>query len=205
MFGFADFSALRTCVAQDWTPTIGDPEITGWLTVLSYLLSLVLAVLVLRRNPAGLARGLWITIAGLLAFLALNKQLDLQTALTATGRCAARVQGWYDERFWVQLGFIGVLIAVTLVVLIVALRSLRGRMARNGLALIGLTVLCGFVLVRAVGFHHVDQLISMDFASIKFNFLFENAGLLLIDLNALLLLRRSNTPRHHAQVRPSRP
>ena len=63
-------------------------------------------------------------------------------------------------------------------------------MLKNGLALIGLAVLCGFVLVRAVGFHHVDMLLSMDFANFQFNFWFENAGLLLIAINALMLLRR---------------
>ena len=56
--------------------------------------------------------------------------------------------------------------------------------------LLGLAVLCGFVLVRAVGFHHVDRLISADFANIKYNFWFENAGLWLIAINALMLLRR---------------
>ena len=30
-------AGLWTCVSQDWTPQIGDPEATGWLTVLAYL------------------------------------------------------------------------------------------------------------------------------------------------------------------------
>ena len=77
------------------------------------------------------------------------------------------------------------LILLVVLVLTVALRSLRGRLRMNGLALLGLAVLCGFVLVRAVGFHHVDQLISMDFARLPFNFWFENAGLFLIAVNAL--------------------
>ena len=58
------------------------------------------------------------------------------------------------------------------------------------LALIGLAVLCGCVLVRAVGFGHVDRLINMDFANVRFNFWFENSGLLLIAVNAIWLLRR---------------
>ncbi len=189
-FGFSSFAALRACIARDWTPQIGDPEITGWLTVLSYLVCLFLAVKVLRRRPAGAARGLWLAIAGLMAFLALNKQLDLQTALTATGRCMARAQGWYDNRYLVQLAFIAGLVLGVVLALIWATKAVRGHMRRNGLALLGLAVLCGFVLVRAVGFHHVDMLISMDFANLKFNFWFENAGLVLIAINALLLLRR---------------
>ena len=189
-FGFASLSALRACIARDWTPQIGDPQITGWLTVLSYLTCLVLAVMVLRRRPAGAARGLWLAIAALMAFLGLNKQLDLQTALTATGRCMAHAQGWYDNRWMVQIAFIAGLLLGVVLALVWATKSLRGQMRRNGTALLGLAVLCGFVLVRAVGFHHMDRLISMDFASISFNFWFENAGLLLIAINALMLLRR---------------
>ncbi|WP_199259201.1 hypothetical protein [Paracoccus binzhouensis] len=189
-FGFSSFAALCACIARDWTPQIGDPEITGWLTVLSYLLCLFLAVKVLRRRPAGAARGLWLAIAGLMAALAVNKQLDLQTALTATGRCMARAQGWYDSRYLVQLAFIAGLVLGVAVALLWATKALRGQMRRNGLALLGLAVLCGFVLVRAVGFHHVDRLLSLDFANLAFNFWFENAGLFLIAVNALLLLRR---------------
>ncbi|KGJ02588.1 hypothetical protein SAMN04487972_10998 [Paracoccus halophilus] len=188
--GFSDPAALRACIARDWTPRIGDPEITGWVTVIAYLVCLALAVQVLRRRPEGAARGLWLAIAGLTAFLGLNKQLDLQTALTATGRCMAHAQGWYEQRYVVQLAFIAGLVLGVAITLIWARKRLRGQMRRNGLALSGVTVLCGFVLVRAVGFHGVDSLISMDFANIEFNFWFENAGLVLIAINAIWLLRR---------------
>lgn len=189
-FGFSDPAALRACIARDWTPTIGDPEITGWLTVISYVICLVLALMVLRRRPARAARGLWLAIALLMAFLAVNKQLDLQTALTATGRCMARAQGWYDHRQIVQLAFIAGLVSGVVLAWLWARRALRGQMRGNRLALAGLAILCGFVLVRAVGFGHVDSLISMDFAKIRFNFWFENSGLVLIALNAVWLLRR---------------
>lgn len=190
LFGFSSFAALRACIARDWTPQIGDPEITGWLTVLSYLVCLFLAVKVLHCRPAGAARGLWLAIAGLMAFLALNKQLDLQTALIVTGRCMARAQGWYDKRQLVQLAFIAGMVLGMVIALSWTTKALRGHRRRNGLALLGLVVLCGFVLVRAVSFHHVDRLINAEFANIKYNFWFENAGPLLIAINALLLLRR---------------
>lgn len=204
MFAIPDLSDLRECISRDWSPTIGDPEITGWLTVISYVICLALAVLVLRRRPEGAARGLWGAIAGIVAFLAVNKQIDLQTALTATGRCLSHAQGWYEQRWVVQIAFILLFALAVLLALTAAFRSLRGQLRWNGLALVGLAVLCGFVLVRAVGFHHIDYLINRDFANIEFNFLFENAGLLLIDLNALLLLRRGSTPRR-AGVRRSLP
>lgn len=156
MFGFVDFFVLWICVVQDWIFIIGDFEIIGWLMVLFYLLSFVLVVLVLCCNFVGLVCGFWIIIVGLLVFLVLNKQFDLQIVLIVMGCCVVWVQGWYDECFWVQFGFIGVLIVVMLVVLIVVLWLLWGCMVRNGLVLIGLIVLCGFVLVCVVGFYYVD-------------------------------------------------
>lgn len=204
MFGFTSFAGLKACIALQWSPGIGDPDITGWLTVLSYLVCFALALAVSMRNPPGTARGLWLTLVPVLGFLAVNKQLDLQTALTATGRCMAQADGWYDNRWIVQIAFILGLILIVLLALMLALRSLRGRLHSNGLAMLGATVLCGFVLVRAVGFHHVDSLINMNFARIRFNFWFENTGLVLIALNALLLLRQGS-PRRSPQVRQSRP
>ncbi|TWI34522.1 hypothetical protein [Paracoccus sulfuroxidans] len=191
MLSVSDLAGLRACIARDWTPQIGDPEITGWLTVVSYLICFVLACLVVARRPAKAAYGLWVVLAVLMLALAANKQLDLQTALTATGRCLAHAQGWYDNRQTVQVVFIlGLLLAVS-VALVTTLIALRRKLRWNGLALVGLGVLSAFVMVRAVGFHHVDMLINRDFANIKFNFLFENAGLLLIAVNALMLLRRT--------------
>ena len=67
----------------------------------------------------------------------------------------------------------------------------RRNLRRNGLALVGLAILGGFVMIRAVGFHHFDQLIGLRKFGISANYMLENTGLLLIALNAVTLLRRS--------------
>lgn len=215
MFGFSSPAALHACVAAGWSPGIGDPDAAGWLTVGSYGLCLCIAIAVLWRGPAGAARGLWGAIAVLMAVLGVNKQLDLQSALTAAGRCLARIQGWYEARGEVQLAFILGLLVAAGMSLGWAAGRLRGRLSSNGAALLGLAVLSAFVLVRAVGFHHVDRLISMDLGRLRCNFLFENAGLALIALNGAWLLRaprpgsgpgdgRGPAPRPSG-FRPSRP
>lgn len=178
---------LTGCVSAHWSPEIGDPNVTGWLTVASYLICCVLAFSVWRR---GTDRGFWGLITLLMLALAINKQLDLQTALTVTGKCLAKAQGWYAERRIVQEIFIvGVLVTV-LIGLVIGAIALRNRLRRNGLALVGLAILSGFVVIRAVSFHHVDQLIGMRQFGISTNFILENAGLVLIAINALTILRR---------------
>lgn len=182
-------SWLIDCVSARWTPQIGDPTATGWLTVLIYGLGTVMTFLAWRRLPKGQGRGFWAVVTLILAFLAVNKQLDLQSAVTMTGKCLARAQGWYDHRRLVQLAFIaGVLLALA-VGLLAGLRSLRGQMRRNAVALTGLAVLCAFVAIRALSFHHVDRLIGLRDHGISVNFLLENSGLALIVLNAAALLR----------------
>ena len=187
-------SEIVTCVAGRWSPRIGDPNLTGWLTVAAYLMTALLALAVWRRLKGRAGRVFWALLTVLLILLAANKQLDLQSALTATGKCLARAQGWYGSRRIVQAGFIVALLAALVVGLAVAARTLRGSLARNALALSGLAIVFGFVMVRAVSFHHVDYLIGSHSLGVSNNFLFENAGLLLIALNALVLLRRPARP-----------
>lgn len=185
---------LWACMARDWRPQIGDPEITGWLTVLLYLAAFALSAAVARQYRGTQGNGFWIGVAGLLLILAVNKQLDLQTALTAFGRCLSHSQGWWEYRRPVQLGFILVLLAGMVWAMRRVVAQMNRRLVRrNRLALAGLGVLCAFVLMRAVGFHFVDILIGARIAGIPLNFIFENIGLILIAINALGLLRR--TPR----------
>lgn len=151
---------LFTCVSHDWGPGIGDPDFDGWLGVALYGLAALMAVLLIRRDrfPGNWrlrSRVLWGLVAMLMAFLALNKQLDLQTLLIAGGRCVARANGWYEDRRLLQRDFI-IALAVWIVLsgwLMIWL--LRGAVHRNRLLLSGLGVVLAFVLVRAMHFFHV--------------------------------------------------
>lgn len=191
---------LRSCVARQWSPQIGDPELTGWVTVLAYAVAALLSGLVWRRLADDPLRIFWGVLVVLLAFLAVNKQLDLQTVLTEAGKCLSRAQGWYDDRRVVQVAFIGTLLIVLLMAMGILLAVLRGRLAQNALAMTGLILVLGFVMVRAVSIHLVDQLIGSSSLGISNNFLFENAGLVLISVNAVLLLRHA---RNGSRVRPT--
>ncbi len=189
MFDGLDPAALVACTGARWSPRIGDPTLWGWLTVAAYAACAVLAVAVARRQP-GRARAFWAAVALAMALLAVNKQLDLQILLTAVGRCIAQAQGWYEQRRSVQREFVLVLLALTGVALALAAGLMRRHLRQNGLALAGLVLVAGFVAIRAAGFYHVDALVHTGFHSVRANFLLENAGLLLIALNALALLRR---------------
>ena len=190
MFQGIDLASLQSCVFDRWSPSLGDPTVAGWLTVAAYAACAVLAALVLQRRVAGRAPLFWLLICLAMAFLAVNKQLDLQSLLTAIGRCVARLQGWYGERRAFQRHFIEGLLVVIALMLALGLYLLRRDLRRNGLALLGLVVVAGFVAIRAVGFHHVDAMLNLRVQNLRYNVIFELSGLTLIALNALWLLRR---------------
>lgn len=183
-------SELQACVLQRWSPQIGDPGATGWLTVMSYAVCALLALAVWRRLKGQRGRVFWAILALLLAALAINKQLDLQSALTAAGKCLARAQGWYGQRRAMQALFIVLVAGGALALLLGLTVSLWGRLRRNLMAAAGLTLVLNYVVVRAASFHHFDRLIGARPFGVTNNFLFENIGLALIAVNAIWLLWR---------------
>lgn len=150
---------LLDCAATRWQPAIGDPTWQGWATV---VLCAVVALLALRKAGQGdfpaVSRGrervFWTAAALAMAVLAVNKQLDLQSALTALGRCAAKAQGWYQQRRIVQVEFLMVLAVMGLSSLGLMLRLLRGTLRRTALPIVGLVFVLCFVLMCAVDFHY---------------------------------------------------
>ncbi|WP_414899067.1 isopropylmalate isomerase [Rhodovulum sp. YEN HP10] len=184
---------IHSCLFGTWQPGIGDPTWQGWVTVAVYLAVAALALRAASRGvfPAPSARReriFWSLVALVLLLLAINKQLDLQSALTAAGRCLARLQGWYGQRRAVQTEFIVAIGALSLLSLAGLLWLLRGTLRRSAPAIVGLCFVSGFVLIRAAGFHHVDHLLGMPtLLSVRANMVLELTGPLLIAAAALAL------------------
>ena len=178
---------LINCVFADWSPTLGDPTVMGWLTVACYVAATALAVAVFVRQ-AGRQRIFWLGLSVLLLALAVNKQLDLQSAFTAAGRCLAKAQGWYDERHAVQVRFIVIIAGASLFFACVIAWLMRHELVQIWLGLAGLSVLLAFIVIRAAGFHHFDQFIGYQIAGMQMNWLLELGGIAAISLNALYLL-----------------
>lgn len=173
-----------------WRPAIGDPSLMGWLTVFAYGLTAFAAWLASRRagHAPGLAsgsRGLWLLVATLMAFLCLNKQLDLQSLATDIGRVIAWHQGWYQERReyqrWFVLGAFAASGLITLLLLIV----FRKFWVRHLLLGFGLAFLLTFIVVRAISFHHVDAILKHEFGGMRMNWILELGGIALVFTAAL--------------------
>ncbi len=170
-----------------WSPVIGDPTPVGWMTVLAYAATALLAAsawaLSVRRRGRP---GIWPLATAALVGLGINKQLDLQTLIVSIGRRIAMAQGWYEDRAGVQIVFIAVLVVVAAIAC-----AQVGRWARHGTrwerqALAGLVVLATFVVIRAASFHHVDSLLGVHLKGLRVNQLLELGGIALIAAPALM-------------------
>ena len=120
---------------------------------------------------------LWLGLGAMLAFLGVNKQLDLQTLFTEIGRLVAHSQGWYGERRGVQAMFIFLLLFAGWWALRSVLALGRGRMREVRFALLGAIFLVCFVAIRAASFHHVDELIGTDLLGVDLNAWLELGGI----------------------------
>jgi hypothetical protein len=190
------WSQTLACTRAEWSAGIGDPHFMGWVTVMAYAACALAAAILTIRNPfqgpnAWRERVFWGGLTGVMAFLAVNKQLDLQTLMTVIGRCHAQIEGWYDDRAGVQRGFIRALALAAVLTAAGIAWFLRASLRRNSLAVLGFAFVLGFVVIRAVGFHDVDELINTEVMTVRVNWILELSGLVLILLAALPRVNRA--------------
>ena len=173
-----------------WRPEIGDPSTMGWITVAAYAFAAftcVLAAIRTGRSP-GTARGsraLWSLVALLMAFLCVNKQLDLQSLLTDIGRVLAWRQGWYEDRREFQKLFIIALLGFSLASAAFLLLRCHAFWKRHLLLAVGLVFLGTFIAVRAVSFHHFDSFLKWSPGGVRMNWLLELSGIAIVWISAL--------------------
>lgn len=161
----------------------------GWLITAAYAATVIACWRAARLadTPQGRAGGVrrqWMLMTALMGLLCLNKQLDLQSLLTQIGRVTAQNQGWYSERRDVQkavvLGTLGVSLSSAAFVLF----RFRHFWIRNALLFAGLALLCTFIAVRAISFHHVDTQLRTHFIGDALNRVLELSGIALVWLAA---------------------
>ncbi len=178
--------AVALTSGAEWHPGIGDPTIVGWLTVLAYAAATVVCVRRIAREERGSSRRLfWGILAIIMVLLGINKQLDLQTWLTITGRKLAQSEGWYERRRTFQFWFI-VAVATGGLMGFTALRRLVQEHGSDlRLPLFGTLLVTSFVVIRAASFHHIDEFLRSPVADFKMNWLLELGGIGIIILGAL--------------------
>ncbi|HXS18267.1 MAG TPA: hypothetical protein VN764_13810 [Polyangiaceae bacterium] len=188
----------------------------GWFTAASYFVTSWLCLKCVGREKSGPTRSLvatlpalyrvvrkhwpavphrarrasiWAALGVLYFLLGVNKQLDLQSALTEAGRIVAWWGGWYEYRRLVQAAFILAILIATVLTGSVFLKYVRAELSHFALPLCGVLVTVSFVLIRAASFHHMDLLIRSAILGVRVNWVLELGGISLVALGATMRLR----------------
>ncbi|WP_131655679.1 hypothetical protein [Methylocucumis oryzae] len=109
--------------------------------------------------------------------LGINKQMDLQSLLTAVARYFAKEQGWYEQRRQFQLLFIKSVLASATLTIVFLIWYMRDALKNNALAICGICFLAAFIAIRASSFHHVDIFINTTVLNVRFNWIMELSGI----------------------------
>lgn len=165
-----------------WYAGIGDPTFLGWLTVFAYFVSAFLCLLCAKKISSD--KLWWYFLAIMMLLLGINKQLDLQSWLTITGKQIAQAQGWYEQRRQVQALFIACIVSIFICFSVVASQIIQFDKPNYWLSLLGFLFLGSFVVIRAVSFHGIDHFLGFSLVGLKMNWLLELTGIGAICLSA---------------------
>jgi hypothetical protein len=190
----------------DWRPGIGDPTFMGWLTVCLYLVAAAFsAVSANRAQLSGthwkIESLFWLCLGVLCFALAINKQFDFQTLFTEVGRYIAKEGGWYTRRREVQEGFIHLISITSFLSILVVLAVLRNTRFPVRVAVVGISFVLCFVVIRAASFHRVDAFLAQTVIGLRWNWIFEVTGILIIVIAAQLYLAAVPQPAAKAKTR----
>src|SRR3954467_13516326 len=170
-----------------WEPGIGDPTFLGWFTVGMYFVAvLTCAAAAFSRSANRIERMFWSAFCVAMVLLGINKQLDLQTWFTLTGKNFAKEWGWYDERQMVQVLFIAFIALAGAVSLGLLWALVRRAPAAYRIAVAGGVFLLSFIVIRAASFHHVDQFLGIQVGFFRMNHLLEIGGIACVAFAASL-------------------
>ncbi len=148
-----------------WSPGVGDPTLAAWLIVIAYVVAAVLCWRAAQRVGAQqrLERMWWVATSTALWGLGINKQLDLQTALTELGRMVTVALDIVSLRWLLRWSLVAVLALAALAVGTLLLRMTRRAPRPTRTAVLGVIGLMTFIVLRASVLYRVggnDEFLS---------------------------------------------
>jgi hypothetical protein len=166
----------------------------GWHPLLvgaGYALAAVLCVANgMASRDDGDGGSAWFVTAALLAAIGANAVARIDLLVIYQLREVARAQGWYEHRRAWQLLALGALAVAALLALRGSRDWLRAAWSRCAAAVLGVALLTGVALVRAVSYHATDRALDLHVLGVSTGRLLEFAGL---GLTAACAVRRSRT------------
>lgn len=106
-------------------------------------------------------RLLWAVIAITILMILISSIFDISKTLMDNTRIIANNQGWYNNRYSLQVIFITGIFAILLLITVVSEASSSGIFSYNGNVIRWLIVLFAFNLINSVSLHFIDQIMNI--------------------------------------------
>ena len=125
-------------------------------------------------------------ITALIFLLGINKQLDFQMLLTDFAREFVKVKGMYVNRKPFQIQIISIFASIGIGILTFILYTLRFAPKRMWLALVGISILFSFTIIRLISLHNIESFVSKSFLGIRIVDALEISGISIILFSVIL-------------------
>ena len=180
---------ILRCGVGRWTSVWGDPLVTGLIIMGLFLVAAALCAVAAARTD-GRERLFWALAAVAALVFAANVHLDLHILPNAIGHCAARAQGWYDQREIARSTFV-VVAAIAMAVLLFAILWVFGRqLITNFVLTSGFALTVSIDAAKGFGRKGWEALFDAPIGFLRLIDLTEMVGAILVILGAALAVRR---------------
>jgi len=167
-----------------WIQNRGDPTVIGWFITLLYFVVFIVSIYFSIKATRYLSnyRYIWFMygITALIFLLGINKQLDFQMLLTDFAREFVKVKGMYVNRKPFQIQIISIFASIGIGILTFILYTLRFAPKRMWLALVGISILFSFTIIRLISLHNIESFVSKSFLGVRIVDALEISGISII-------------------------
>lgn len=180
---------ILRCGVSRWISVWGDPLVTGLI-----IMGLFLAAAALCGCTAARAHGrektFWRLAAAAALIFAANVHLDLHVLPNYIGHCAARAQGWYDQREIARAAFIAAVAVVVAALLAAIFWKFWRQLTANIVLASGFALAGGMQAAKGFGRKGWDRLYDIPVGPFRLPDLPDIIGAVLLIIGAALALRR---------------
>ncbi|MBN2530530.1 MAG: hypothetical protein JXR76_29355 [Deltaproteobacteria bacterium] len=187
---------MRRLSEIKWEAKVGDPYLLAWLVVAAYLFAAfgciacaIRAEQIFGRHKLNFHRTVWGGLGAVMLFLAINKQLDLQTLFTQIMKVLAKNWDIYELGRRSRKYFVFGLGLFSAGVMAWIMWNVRRQWRRYVILLLGVIFIVRFIIVRAGTFYGVRlPELSRFTGGIRVNGMLELTGALVVAASAYLNL-----------------
>lgn len=169
---------------------MNDPPLS-LLIVAAYVASAMMSARAAHASRTVAERGFWVVATAMLALLAINKPIDLQTLMIDELRTLARLQGWYEGRRTAQLIFLVIIAAVAVVATLQVGMWVRRIGGAAWVAAAGIATLLLFLVLKIAAHSHLDEWLGRGVEGLRHGWILELAGCAMIAWAARAHLRKA--------------